>query len=127
MRTRIAVVLALAAGIGMGAGLVEGLHAQAKPPGYYVAEVTVTNQDAYAKEYLPKAQALVKASGGRYLAVGSAIPVEGSLPAPRVAILAFDNMDALWAWQNSETYKKNRKIGDQYATFRAFAIEGTAL
>ena len=121
-----AVVLALGVGIGTGAGLVEGLHAQAKPPGYYIAEVTVTNQDAYAKEYLPKAQALIKATGGRYLAVGSPIPVEGSAPPPRVAIVAWDNMDALWAWRNSDTYNQNRKIGDQYATFRAFAIEGVA-
>ena len=28
------------------------------------------------------------------------------------------------AWRNSAEYKELRKIGDKYATFRAFAVEG---
>ena len=39
------------------------------PPVYYVAEIDVTNPDAYAKEYAPKAQAMIKEAGGRFLAM----------------------------------------------------------
>jgi hypothetical protein len=51
-------------------GSIQGLHAQATPPVYYVAEIDVTNPDAYAKEYAPKAQAIIKSMGGRQLAIG---------------------------------------------------------
>jgi len=44
----------MAAGFGLGAVAVQGLHAQGKAPVYYVAEIDVTNPDAYAKEYAPK-------------------------------------------------------------------------
>jgi hypothetical protein len=36
---------------------VQALHAQPKPPVYYVAEVDVTDLDGYLKEYAPKAAA----------------------------------------------------------------------
>src|SRR5260370_31429967 len=72
MKTHYTVTLAMVAGFGLGAVAVQGLHAQGKAPVYYVAEIDVTNPDAYAKEYAPKAQALIKAAGGRILAVGGA-------------------------------------------------------
>jgi heme-degrading monooxygenase HmoA len=33
-------------------------------------------------------------------------------------------MEQLQAWRNSAAFKEARKIGDKYATFRSFAIEG---
>jgi hypothetical protein len=33
---------------------IQGLHAQATPPVYYVSIIDVTNPDAYGKEYAPK-------------------------------------------------------------------------
>lgn len=125
MNTKCTVVVAMLAGFGLGAAAVEGLRAQASPPIYYVAEIDVTNLDAYTKEYAPKAQALIKESGGRLLAAGQKVTgLEGDPPKPRVAILQWDSMDKLKAWRNSAQFKENRKIGDQYAKFRSFAIEG---
>ena len=124
MKTRYAVTVGLVAGIGIGAVAVQGLHAQSNPPVYYVGEIEVTNADAYAKEYLPGAQAAIKAAGGRYLASGQATPVEGAPPASRVILLAWDSMEALQAWRNSDTFKKGREVGGKYANFRAFAIQG---
>src|SRR2546430_15251432 len=77
MKTHYTVVLAMAAGFGLGAVAVQGLHAQAKPPVYFVAEIDVTNPDAYAKEYAPKAQAIIKAAGGRFLAIGGSAATSG--------------------------------------------------
>jgi uncharacterized protein (DUF1330 family) len=81
--------------------------------------------DAYQKEYLPLAQASIKASGGHLIAAGQDIVVfEGPSPGTRVAINQFDSLDAVRAWRDSGQFKEARKIGDRYAKFRAFAIEG---
>jgi hypothetical protein len=50
------------AGAALGGAATQGLHAQAKPPVYLVTEIDVTNPDAYAKEFAPKAQATIKAA-----------------------------------------------------------------
>lgn len=124
MRTRNAVILALAAGFGLGAVAVQGLHAQSTTPVYYVSEVDIANPDAYAKEYQPKAGDIVRAAGGRYLATGAPTAIEGAKPATRAVVIVWDNMDAIMAWRNSEAFKTNRKIGEKYATFRAFTLQG---
>jgi uncharacterized protein (DUF1330 family) len=125
MNTRYMVTLAVIAGFGLGAVTVQGLHAQAKPPIYYIAEIDVTNVDAYTKEYAPKAQALIKAAGGRILAAGQKVTaIEGAPPKPRVVVQAWDSMEKIQAWRSSAEFKENRKIGDKYAKFRAFTVEG---
>ena len=79
MKSNYKVAVAMLAGVALGAFVVQGLHAQAKPPIYVVAEIDVSNLDAYLKEYVPVAQAAIKAAGGRILAVGQNItPIEGT-------------------------------------------------
>ena len=125
MKTRYTVTLAMLAGFGLGAVAMQGLHAQAKPPIYYVAEIDVTNVDAYTKEYAPVAQATIEAAGGRLLAAGQNVTsIEGAPPTKRVAIQVWDSMEKVQAWRNSAEYKKAREIGDKYAKFRSFTVEG---
>ena len=62
--------LAMLAGTVIGAAAVSGLHAQAKPPVYLITEIDVTNPEAYAAEFAPKAQATIKAAGGRFVVIG---------------------------------------------------------
>lgn len=127
MRTRYAVLLAVVIGFGLGAVAVHGLHAQAKPPIYYIAEIDVTNLDGYVKEYAPLAQASIKKAGGRLLAAGQNVTaIEGQPPKPRVAVQVWDSMEQIQAWRNSAEYKDARQVGDKYATFRAFTVEGVA-
>jgi uncharacterized protein (DUF1330 family) len=129
MKTHYTVALAMAAGFGLGAVAVQGLHAQGKAPVYYVAEIDVTNPDAYAKEYAPKAQALIKAAGGRILAVGGAAggakvtAFDGDAP-KRAVVQVWDSMEQIQAWRNNPEYKELRKVGEQYAKFRSFTVEG---
>ena len=126
MKMRFAVAMGMLAGIGIGATAVQGLHAQAKAPVYLVTEIDVTNADAYVKEYAPLAQASIKKSGGKLLAASlKVISVEGAAP-KRVAIQAWDSLEQIQAWRSSEDYKDARKIGDKYATFRSYAIDGIA-
>jgi uncharacterized protein (DUF1330 family) len=126
MKTHYTVALSMFAGAALGAAAIQGLHAQAKPPIYSVAEINVTNLDAYLKEYAPLAQAGIKAGGGRLLAAGQNVTsVEGQPPASRVAIQAWDSMEKLQAWRNSAAFKEARQIGDKYAKFRTFTVEGS--
>ena len=86
MKTHYAVALAMFAGFGLGAVAVQGLHAQAKPPVYSVAEIDIADQAAYST-YVPKAQAAIKSAGGKVLAAGGKITtVEGEPPKSRVVI-----------------------------------------
>jgi uncharacterized protein (DUF1330 family) len=123
--------VAAVVGCALGAALVQGLHAQAKPPVYYVVEVETTRPDAYANEFAPQAQAIIKAAGGRFLAIGGAgatgakavTPIEGD-PPKRVVVMAWDNMDQVHSWWSNPENIALRKIVDKYATFRSFAVEG---
>ncbi len=127
MNARYTVLAAAVAGFAAGAVTIEQLHAQAKPPVFYVAEIDMKNAEAYQKEYAPKAQAIIKKHGGKLLAAGQNIAAfEGAPPKSRVAIQQWESMEKIKAWRNSAEYKEVRKIGDKYATFRSFAIAGVA-
>jgi uncharacterized protein (DUF1330 family) len=71
----------------------------------------------------------IKESGGKYLAGGfnKTVTFDGASPPNRVVILQFESMDAAKAWDASRAQKESRKIGDKYATFRTFAVEGTEM
>jgi uncharacterized protein (DUF1330 family) len=126
MKSNYKIALAMLAGVALGALVVQGLHAQAKPPIFVVGEIDVSNLDAYLKEYVPLAQAAIKAAGGRVLAAGQNItPIEGTPPKSRVAIAQWESIEQLNAYRKSAAFVDARKIGDKYAKFRAFAIEGT--
>ena len=119
------------AGVAVGAVAIQGLHAQTKPPVYLVTEIDVNNPDAYGKEFAPKAQASIKAAGGRQIAIGGAggagaktvTTVSGAAAPKRAVIQQWDSMEALMAWYNGAEYQAALKIGEKYATFRRYAIE----
>ena len=51
------------------------------------------------------------------------VTLTGADPANRVVLLQFPNMDAVKAW-NAKEAPFERSVGDKYATFNTFAIEG---
>ena len=124
MKTRHAVALSLLAGAALGAAAVQGLHAQAKPPIYYVAEIDVTDLEGWNKRLRPKAQALIKEMGGRVLAGQNVTSLEGAPPKKRVAIQVWDSMDQIKAWRSSAKFKELQPLRDKYGTARAFTVEG---
>jgi len=125
MKARYTVLAAAVAGFAAGAVTIEQLHAQAKPPVFYVAEIDMKNPEAYQKEYAPKAQAIIKKHGGKLLAAGQNVTgFDGAPPKSRVAIQQWESLEKIQAWRNSAEYKEVRKIGEKYATFRSFAIAG---
>jgi uncharacterized protein (DUF1330 family) len=127
MDTRFKVALALTAGIALGALAVQGLHAQAKPVGYVVVEVAVTDKDGYAKEFIPPAAKAIEEGGGKYVVRGGkTVSFQGTPPASRVVVLQFESMDKAQAWWDSPGRKNSQTVGDKYATFRIFAVEGAS-
>jgi uncharacterized protein (DUF1330 family) len=125
VKTKYIVALSMLAGIAVGAIAIQGPHAQTKPPVYLVTEIDLTNPAAYGKEFAPKAQASIKAAGGRQIAIGGAggagakeiMVITGTAP-KRAVIQQWDSMDALKAWYNGAEYQAALKIGEKYATFR---------
>ena len=45
-------------------------------------------------------------------------------PTKRVAIQQWESLEKLQAWRNSAEFKKAREVGDKYAKFRTFVVEG---
>jgi uncharacterized protein (DUF1330 family) len=127
MNPHYTVALAMFAGFGLGAAAIQGLHAQAKPPVYQIVEIDVLNQDAYLKDYAPKAQAVIKAAGGKFLAAGGkTTTIEGEPPKSRVVIQQWDSVDAIQAYRNSAAFKDLLPLREKLAKFRSFTVEGAA-
>jgi uncharacterized protein (DUF1330 family) len=125
MNRSVTIGLAMLAGAALGAAAVEGLHAQAKPPVYQVVEIDVLNQDAYVKDYVPKAQAAIRAAGGKFLAAGGkTTTIEGEPPKSRIVIQQWDSVEKIQAYRNSAAFKDLLPLRDKLAKFRSFAVEG---
>jgi uncharacterized protein (DUF1330 family) len=127
MKTLYVTALSLTAGAVFGAAGVEMLHAQAKPPVYQVTLQQVSNQDALMKEFVPVARAAVKQYGGAPVASSAPIAIEGAAPsAQRVVINQWPSVDKIREWNKSAEYRKAREIGDKYAKFQIFVVEGVS-
>ena len=125
MGRQTAIGLAMLAGFGLGVAAIQGLSAKGKAPVYVIAEIDVTDVEGYTRDYVPLVQKSLEGSGGRIMAAGQNVTsIEGTPPKARVVIMQWDSLDQIKAWRDSAQYKEDRKIGDKYATFRIFAVEG---
>jgi uncharacterized protein (DUF1330 family) len=126
MKTYTTVILAALVGAGIGGLAVQGLHAQTKlPTAYYIAEIDVTNEDVYNKQWIPKVDETVKAAGGVYLVRSTNVErIEGAAP-KRLLISKWDDIDKLTAWRESQAYMKTLPLLDKAAkSVRSYAVEG---
>jgi uncharacterized protein (DUF1330 family) len=127
MNRYIPMAVAMLTGAALGAAAVQTLRAQAKPPAYYVGEITVKDQDGYMKEFVPPAVKAGQEASAKFLARGGkTISLQGAAPAPRVVVIQFDTLDKAQAWWDSPAQKSAVAIGDKYATFRSYLVEGLA-
>src|SRR4030088_79080 len=125
MKTHYSVTLAMLAGLGLGAAAGEGLPAQTNPPVYQVVEIEPSNMEAYLKDYVPKAQAAIKAAGGKFLAAGGkTTTIEGEPPKPRIVIQQWDSLEKVQAYRNSAAFKDLLPLRDKMAKFRSYVVEG---
>ena len=124
MKTRYTVAVALLAGIGLGAVAVKGLHAQAKPPAYIIAEVQVTDADTW-KQYVAALPGTLAPYKTRTLARANPVALDNSVPpAGSLVIIAFNNMDDVKAFWNSPAYQAIIPLREKSAKTRIYAVEG---
>lgn len=110
-----------------GGGYLAASAAEAPAPrGYLVAEIDVTDAQAYAP-YAGATPPIMAKHGARYLARGGAtVAKEGAPPAPRVAIVEFPSLAAARAYYESPDYQAILPIRRGASTGRLFLVEGVA-
>jgi uncharacterized protein (DUF1330 family) len=123
MRMHYTVAFAMFAGFGLCAVAVQGLRAQANPPVYSVAEIDIVDQPTYST-YVPKAQAAIKAAGGKFLAAGGkTTSFEGEPPKSRIVIQQWDSLEKYQAYRNSAAFKELLPLREKAAKWRTFVVE----
>jgi len=91
---------------------------------YAIAEIEVTNQDGYVKEYLPPSSKALLDNGAKYLARGSRTASIKGEPPKRIVLLTFESFEKARAAFNSPAFQAAVQIGEKYAKFRIYAVEG---
>jgi uncharacterized protein (DUF1330 family) len=129
MKTKYTGVLAVLAGVVIGALAVKGLHAQApsasKLPAFYIAEFEVSDPEGL-KPYSARIASTLEPFGGRFIVrAGKIAPLEGEAPQGLV-VIAFESMEKAQAWYDSPTYQEIKPIRHKAAKSRTFIVEGTA-
>ena len=122
-------VLAVFAGVVIGALAVKGLQAQApsasKLPAFYIAEFEVIDREGL-KPYSARVSSTLEPFGGRFIVRGGKIaPLEGE-PPKGIVVIAFESMEKAQAWYDSPAYREIRPIRHKTAKSRVFILEGTA-
>jgi uncharacterized protein (DUF1330 family) len=117
-------LLAGAMALGL-AGAGYALGKAAKPPkGYLVAEIEVSDADAY-KGYAAQAGPIIAACGGKYLARGGKVEgLEGPAPAPRFVIVEFKSFDAAKGCYDSKAYQAVAPTRQKASKSRFWLSEG---
>jgi uncharacterized protein (DUF1330 family) len=131
MKTNLRLALAVAAGIAVGAAGSMTIHAkqanaqQAKtPPGYFIAEVEVTDP-ATMQKYGEKVAGTLAPFNHRYLVRGRNIQtLEGEAPKGGIVEIEFDSVEKARAWFDSPAYAAIKPIRQSAAKSRIFIVEG---
>jgi uncharacterized protein (DUF1330 family) len=85
-------------------------------------------------EHLPSRRSTHKPNrGGRFLAIGGTAATgagkvtafDGEAP-KRVVVIVWDSIEKIGAWRASPEQKELRQIGEKYAKFRSYAVDGSA-
>jgi uncharacterized protein (DUF1330 family) len=102
----------------------KGLHAQAKPPAYIIAEVQVTDADTW-KQYVAALPGTLAPYKTRTLVRANPVALDNSVPpAGSLVIIAFNNMDDVKAFWNSPAYQAIIPLREKSAKTRVYAVEG---
>jgi len=97
-------------------------------PAYAIAEIVVTDPDAY-EDYTAHVGETLAAFGGRYVVRGGLASLledtltHGGEPG-RIVVIEFPDMARLRAWHASDAYAEPRRIRRGAALGRLLAVEG---
>ena len=124
MNSKYQIALAIAAGAALGAGAMQGLHAQAKPKAYIITESELLDAAALAT-YQPKAQAAVRSAGGTpgIIASGKIIAAIGD-PPKRIGASEWPSAEQAQAYLKSpERAALDAERAKAFKTTRQFIVE----
>ena len=112
------------AGFALGAGAIQGLHAQGgKAPGYAIAEIEVTDPPAY-QAYLGKAIESLKPYNAKIIIRAKPEAKEGQAPQGNVVITRFDSLADAEKWYTTPPYKDLVSERQKAAKGRFYLVEG---
>ena len=123
----VTVASAMLAGAALGVAAVNALHAQGKAPAAYaVVDISeITDANVFRQQLLPKVTpAALVPFGGQYIVRTENVTALDGTPPQRFVIIGFDSMDKAKAAFNSPAYREAKRVGDKYAKFRVYAVEG---
>jgi uncharacterized protein (DUF1330 family) len=117
----------LAAGLIVGGGIVQGLHAQMKPPAYQIALIDIKDEAGYkaavgdVRKHIEAAggKFIVTAGAGGYASGGITSPINSQLPS-RIVISEWPNIDAV------KTDQADMKTLGEHAALRIYNVEGSS-
>jgi uncharacterized protein (DUF1330 family) len=119
------ILVAVAAVIAAATGFTY-LRAAVAPKGFVVAEITVTDPEAY-KQYAAAVPPIAAKFSGKYLVRGGqAVAVEGDPPSGRIVVIEFDSLAAARSFEESPDYQAIAPLRRKAAHSRVFLVEGTA-
>jgi uncharacterized protein (DUF1330 family) len=127
MRATVLVAAGLLAGLVIGSAGTKAILAQTStPPAYFISEATVHDQDLYRKFLAEEAKAPNSQFGGRQVVRGGrVVAIAGEpTPTPRVAIVAFESVEAARHWAESPAHVEATKLYHQAADGRTYIVEG---
>jgi uncharacterized protein (DUF1330 family) len=128
MKANRKLALSVLAGISIGVGGAEAIHAQQgkTPPGYVIAEVDVTDP-ATMQKYGEKVPETLAPFNHQYLVRSSKIQaLEGEPPKGGIVVIAFDSAEKAREWYDSPAYAAIRPIRQSAARSRIIIVEGVA-
>jgi uncharacterized protein (DUF1330 family) len=104
--------------------LTEFLNGVIPMPAYFIADVHVTDHEAY-DDYKRQVGPQIAKFGGRFLVRGgNPVVLEGSWRPDRVVVIEFPNKEAITAWYNSPEYAPLIVLRQSAATNHLIAVEG---
>ena len=126
MKTKPKLTFAVLAGclIGLAIGTIRAQQSKT-PPGYVVAEVTVTDLAAMQKygEQVPETLARFN---HHYVVRSSKIQSLEGEPPKGLVVIAFDSVEKAREWYDSPAYQQIKPIRQRAANSRIFIVEGLA-
>jgi uncharacterized protein (DUF1330 family) len=126
MKTRNVAVIAMLAGIGLGAIAVQVIHAQATPPAFLIFDAEIKDAAAY-QPFLQTAVRQIQLQGGKFLVAGATPEALSGKPSSnRISISQWVNKEDIRRWFNSDAMKPVREAQEKYTSTRLYILGGGA-
>lgn len=125
MKAKHKLAVALVVGVASGGAIIQGLHAQTKPPVYVVVDIAdITDPEGF-KAIPPLAgPEMLTPFGGRYIIRTDKITALDGTPPKRFVVISFDTVEHAQAWKASESSKKVDAIRDKTTKSAQFLVDG---